>query len=122
MIAGTPDEGAGTLPGQYETISAVMEEFDTNMSDRFGALRAYVMAFGDGVQETTLRAQEGGGNGGGNNIDADITALLQALARGNTKAVNDAVTTLGSDVHAAAPAADGGLPHFAHIDLHHMWA
>jgi hypothetical protein len=25
-------------------------------------------------------------------------------------------------VHAAAPAADGGIPHFAHVDLHHLWA
>jgi trimeric autotransporter adhesin len=64
---------------------------------------------------------QGGGNGGGNNIDADITALLQAFAQGNTKVVNDAVIALGNDVHTAVAAANGGIPHFDHVHFEHMW-
>jgi len=56
---------------------------------------------------------------GGSHIDADITALLQALQQGNTTAVNNAVTALGNDVHTAAP--DGGIPQFAHHHFEHMW-
>ena len=48
-------EGVGAASGKYKTISAVMEELDAAMSDRFEALRAYLMALGDDVQETTLR-------------------------------------------------------------------
>jgi Domain of unknown function (DUF5655) len=48
-------EGAGSAPGKYKTISAVMEELDAAMIDRFEALRAYLLALGDDVQETTLR-------------------------------------------------------------------
>jgi len=48
-------EGAGTTPGKYKTISAVMEELDAAMIDRFEALRAYLLALGDDVQETTVR-------------------------------------------------------------------
>ena len=48
-------EGAGTGPGKSKTISAVMEDLDAVMIDRFEALRAYLMALGDDVQETTLR-------------------------------------------------------------------
>lgn len=51
---GSGDAG-GTSPGKYKTISAVKEELDPGMSDRFEALRAYLMALGDDVQETTLR-------------------------------------------------------------------
>jgi len=51
---GTPG-GEGAAPGKYKTISAVMEELDAAMVDRFEALRAYLMALGDDVQETTLR-------------------------------------------------------------------
>ena len=48
-------EGAGSAPGKYKTISAVMEDLDAAMIDRFEALRAYLLALGDDVQVTTLR-------------------------------------------------------------------
>jgi hypothetical protein len=54
VAAGAPG-GEGAATGKYKTISAVMEELDDAMSDRFEALRAYLMALGDDVQETTLR-------------------------------------------------------------------
>jgi predicted transport protein len=45
----------GTSGGnKYKTISTVLEELDSGMLDRFEALRAYMMALGDDVQETTL--------------------------------------------------------------------
>lgn len=44
--------GAG---GKYKTISAVLAELDSSMVDRFEALRAFLLALGDDVQETTLR-------------------------------------------------------------------
>lgn len=40
---------------KYKTISEVMNDLDTDMIDRFEALRAYLTALGDDVQETTLR-------------------------------------------------------------------
>jgi predicted transport protein len=40
---------------KYKTISAVKDELDTSMIDRFEALRAYLMALGDDVQETMVR-------------------------------------------------------------------
>jgi predicted transport protein len=40
---------------KYKTISAVLSELDIAMIDRFEALRAFMMALGDDVQETTLR-------------------------------------------------------------------
>jgi predicted transport protein len=43
------------VPGKYKTISTVMTELDAPMIDRFEALRAYLIALGDDVQETTLR-------------------------------------------------------------------
>jgi predicted transport protein len=48
-------EGAGTVPGKYKTISAVVAELDVAMIDRLEALRAYLTALGDDVQETTLQ-------------------------------------------------------------------
>lgn len=48
-------ESTAATPGKYKTISAVMQDLDEAMSDRFEALRAYLMALGDDVQETTLR-------------------------------------------------------------------
>jgi predicted transport protein len=47
--------GEGAASGKYKTISAVMEELDAAMTDRFETLRAYLTALGDDVQETTLR-------------------------------------------------------------------
>jgi len=47
-------ESATATPGKYKTISAVIEELDAAMLDRFEALRAYIMALGDDVQQTTL--------------------------------------------------------------------
>jgi len=56
VAVGAPGgEGAGSAPGKYKTISAVMEDLDAAMTDRFEALRAYLLALGDDVQETTLR-------------------------------------------------------------------
>jgi predicted transport protein len=40
---------------KYKTISTTLTELDTGMLDRFEALRAFLMALGDDVQETTLR-------------------------------------------------------------------
>jgi hypothetical protein len=50
---GAPD-GAGPS-AKYKTVSAVIEDLDASMTDRFEALRAYLMALGDDVQEATLR-------------------------------------------------------------------
>ncbi len=55
VAVGAPGESGGATAGKYKTISAVMEDLDAAMSDRFEALRAYLMALGDDVQETTLR-------------------------------------------------------------------
>lgn len=46
---------APTSQGKYKTISDVMKELDAGMIDRFEALRAYLTALGDDVQETTLQ-------------------------------------------------------------------
>jgi predicted transport protein len=48
-------EPATSAPTKYKTISMVLDELDAGMSDRFEALRAYVLALGDDVQEATLR-------------------------------------------------------------------
>ncbi len=48
-------EGSGAVSGKYKTISAVMVDMDTAMVDRFEALRAYLLALGDDVQEAMLR-------------------------------------------------------------------
>lgn len=51
-----PNGGNGaTSPKVYKHVSAVIEELDAGMVDRFEALRAFAMALGDDVQETTLR-------------------------------------------------------------------
>ena len=56
LAIGAPgDEGTGAVPGKYKTITAVMQDLDSVMVDRFEALRAYLMALGDDVQETILR-------------------------------------------------------------------
>jgi predicted transport protein len=47
------DSGAGT-GNKYKTISVVLQELDSGMTDRFASLRAYMAALGDDVQETTL--------------------------------------------------------------------
>lgn len=51
---GTLDGGAG-CGNKYKTIGTVLQELDPAMTDRFEALRAYMIALGDDVQETTLR-------------------------------------------------------------------
>lgn len=46
----------GTASGnKYKTIGTVIEELDPGMRDRYEALRSYLLALGDDVQETTLR-------------------------------------------------------------------
>ena len=49
--------GNGSVPmsGKQKTISTVLAELDVSMIDRFEALRAYLLALGDDVQETTLQ-------------------------------------------------------------------
>lgn len=54
-IGATGGEGASGVSGKYKTIAAVLEELDAEMVDRFDALREYVGALGDDVQETMLR-------------------------------------------------------------------
>ena len=51
---GSGDGGAGSV-NKYKTIGTVLQELNPGMLDRFEALRAYMMALGDDVQETTLR-------------------------------------------------------------------
>jgi hypothetical protein len=67
-------------------------------------------------------------NGGHHHLHHDIAALLQALQQNNTSAVNNAVTALGNDVHAASAADSGSAPSFTdhHIEhcthhFEHMW-
>ena len=47
-------EGA-PVANKYKTISNVLHELEPGMVDRFEALRAYLLALGDDVQETNLR-------------------------------------------------------------------
>lgn len=49
--------GAGKTDAgyKYKTISTVLEELGTPMMDRYEALKAYLIALGDDVQETTVR-------------------------------------------------------------------
>jgi len=42
-------------PNKYKTIGTVLTELDAGMVDRFEALKAFLLALGDDVQETTLR-------------------------------------------------------------------
>lgn len=54
----TKSSGAGEsigASGRYKTIGTVIEELDPGIRDRYEALRAYLLALGDDVQETTLR-------------------------------------------------------------------
>jgi predicted transport protein len=45
----------GGAADRYKTIGTVIEELDPAMRDRYEALRAYLLALGDDVQEATLR-------------------------------------------------------------------
>ncbi|WP_444463845.1 DUF5655 domain-containing protein [Rhodobacter capsulatus] len=51
---GLSDGSAGS-GNKYKTIGTVLQELDPGMLDRFEALRAFMMALGDDVQETKLR-------------------------------------------------------------------
>ncbi|HRD87325.1 MAG TPA: DUF5655 domain-containing protein [Accumulibacter sp.] len=51
--SGTAEPGGAS--GRYKTIGTVIEDLDPGMRDRYEALRAYLLALGDDVQETTLR-------------------------------------------------------------------
>src|SRR5262249_46934809 len=46
---------SGGIVTKYKTISTVRAELDSDMVDRFEALRAFLMALGDDVQETVLQ-------------------------------------------------------------------
>ena len=50
-----PQSEAASAPARYKTIAKVHEELDADMIDRFEALRAYLLALGDDIQEATLR-------------------------------------------------------------------
>lgn len=52
--SGSVDAG-GSTAYKYKTVGAVLAELDSGMLDRFEALRSYMVALGDDVQETTLR-------------------------------------------------------------------
>lgn len=52
---GGPVDGAANGGNKYKAIATVQQELDPGMTDRFEALRAFMMALGDDVQETTLR-------------------------------------------------------------------
>ena len=51
----SPADGGAGGGNKYKTIGTVLQELDPLMTDRFEALRAYMIALGDDVQETTLR-------------------------------------------------------------------
>ncbi len=53
-LGSSSGDALGSAPG-YKTISEVLEGLNADMNDRFEALRAYLTALGDDVQETTLR-------------------------------------------------------------------
>jgi predicted transport protein len=55
VVGPTSGESGPMSVGGYKTIRAVMEELDTAMIDRLEALRAYLKALGDDVQETVLQ-------------------------------------------------------------------
>ena len=50
-----PVGSPGASGDRYKTISTVMTELDADLLDRFEAVRSYLTALGDDVQETTLR-------------------------------------------------------------------
>ena len=54
-LATSAPGGESAASAKYKTIGAVLEDLDDAMKDRFEALRAYLLALGDDVQETTLR-------------------------------------------------------------------
>jgi predicted transport protein len=54
-LGGSAGASASAAPAKYKHISAVLEDLDPSMVDRFEAIRAFAMALGDDVQETTLR-------------------------------------------------------------------
>lgn len=54
ILGGTVNGGA-PVSGKQKSISTVMAELDASMIDRYEALRAYLSALGDDVQETTLQ-------------------------------------------------------------------
>jgi predicted transport protein len=51
----SPGDGGASGGNKYKTIGTVMQELDPGMLDRFEGLRAFMLALGDDVQETTLR-------------------------------------------------------------------
>lgn len=52
---GGPADGGAGGGNKYKTIGTVLLELDPALMDRFEALRAFLIALGDDVQETTLR-------------------------------------------------------------------
>ena len=53
--ARAPTAKESSAPTKYKTINVVMKDLDAAMIDRYEALRAYLLALGDDVQETTLQ-------------------------------------------------------------------
>lgn len=54
-VSGVETRGGFGSQGKYKTISTVMADLDPSIIDRYEAVRAYLLALGDDVQETTLR-------------------------------------------------------------------
>jgi hypothetical protein len=107
--------GAGTGTGAGAGAAA-----GTGDADDAGAGAAAGAGTGAAAGAGAAQGGDGGCHGGhhGNAMLNDIAALLQAMQNGNSTAVNNAVTTLGNDVHNAS-AADVG--HLVHNHFEHMW-
>ena len=118
--AGAGGGGAGGTSGGGAGSGAVASGTGSGASDGAGG----AVTGGNGAEGGNGQSQGDHSHSpsqGGNGIDGDIAALLQALQQNNTNAVSSAVTALGNDVHAAAGAADGSIPHFSHVHFDHMW-
>jgi hypothetical protein len=127
----TQNQTAATNPSSDTTSAPVTNSSPTTGTDQVTSSNPH--HHNHGASFAHEHASGGGGaaasNGsGGNNFHDDIATLLQALQQNNTNAVNNAVTALGNDVHAASAADPGSAPsstdhHFEHYTHHfeHMW-
>jgi hypothetical protein len=121
--AGAADAGAGAAGAGTGTGAAAGTGTGTGAAssgDDDAPQTGAGAAAGAGGDAAGAGAAQGGAGGchGGHAMLNDIAALLQAMQNGNSTAVNNAVTTLGNDVHNAS-AADVG--HLVHSHFEHMW-